>query len=165
MQDLFGARPRTQVFSEKGERETSLNKHAHEIVPRAKSHESAKSSWSKGIKWLAIAATFGATLYLAAVPGQLRIVHPDLGLQTSLSSAEDTLIIVKQEDSYSVGENIVARSESDSGEVIFGSVAAISSSEYILTENGLYHSTLKSEVFGKAILVMPGLGKLFAIFG
>jgi hypothetical protein len=164
MQDLFGARPRAQVVTETGESNSRLNKHAHEIVKRDRGNVKFDGIGKTLAKTLAWVAGFVLLVFLAAGPGQLRIVHPDLGLQTSLSSAKDALIIVKKSDAYIVGDNVVVESEAQTKDKVFGSVAAVSDSEYIVTENNLYHSALKQNVFGKVVLVMPGLGKIFSIF-
>jgi hypothetical protein len=163
-QDLFGARPRAQVVTEAGESNSRLNKHAHEIVKRDRGNVKFDGIGKTLAKTLVWVAGFALLLFLAAGPGQLRIVHPDLGLQTSLSSARDALIIVKKSDVYIVGDNVVVQSEAQTKDKVFGSVAAVSDSEYIVTENNLYHSALKQNVYGKVVLVMPGLGKIFSLF-
>jgi hypothetical protein len=164
MQDLFGARPRAQVITESGENNSRLNKHAHEIVKRDRGNVKIEGIGKSLVKTLTWVACFALLAFLAAGPGQLRIVHPDLGLQTSLSSAKDALIIVKKSDAYVVGDNVVVKSEAQSADNVFGSVAAVSDTEYIVTENSLYHSALKDNVYGKVVLVMPGLGKIFSLF-
>jgi hypothetical protein len=164
MQDLFGARPRAQVITEASDGNSRLNKHAHEIVKRDRGTSNLDGLGKSLVKTFVWVAGFALLVFFAAGPGQLRIVHPDLGLQTSLSSAKDALIIVKKSDAYVVGDNVVVKSEAQSADNVFGSVAAVSDTEYIVTENSLYHSALKDNVYGKVVLVMPGLGKIFSLF-
>jgi hypothetical protein len=161
MQDIFGARPRTQVTHEG----SKLDSKAHEIVKKEKTMSAMKFNPKRIVRWLAFPLGIALLIFLAAGPGGISITHPVKGAKTSLSSAENALVIVKAADSYSIGDNVVANVEADGSPAIFGSIAATSDKEYVLTENNLYHSALKSEVKGKVILVMPGLGFLAGLIG
>jgi hypothetical protein len=164
MQDLMGARPRTQLVTEPQGSESRLNKHAHEIVKREIGQGKKTSVLIYLGKWAASIAAVAMATFLAMGPGNLRIVHPDLGLRTSLSSAEDSLILVRKSEQYAVGESVVVRADSLGSPNVFGTIAALSDKEYIVEENSLYHSSTKESVYGKVVLVMPGLGKVFSIF-
>ena len=160
MQDIFGARPRTQVSHA-----STLDSKAHEIVKKEKAMSAMKFSPKKIARWVAYPLGLALLIFLAAGPGGISITHPVKGAKTSLSSAENALVIVKAADSYAIGDNVVANVEADGSPAIFGSIAATSDTEYVLAENNLYHSALKSEVKGKVILVMPGLGFLAGLIG
>jgi hypothetical protein len=164
MQDLMGARPRAQLMSEPSGAESRLNKHAHEIVKRNFAKRGTSVPIKNVGKWVGYLSALGIAFYVAVVPMGLRLVHPDLGLKTALSSAHDALVIVKKADDYAVGDTVVAASEGKNSPNVFGAVAAVSGTEYVLEENSLYHSALKDRVHGKVVLVIPGLGKIFSIF-
>jgi len=163
MQDLFGARPRTQVTFD---RETStFDSKAHEIVKKEKSKREISISPKKLIRWVGYPAAVALVIFLIFGPGKFSITHPVKGVNTSLSSAKNALVIVKAAESYAVGDNVVANVEEGDSPAVFGSIAATSDTEYVLTENNLYHSALKGEVKGKVVLVMPGLGYLAGLIG
>jgi hypothetical protein len=163
MQDLFGARPRTQVTFE-GEG-SKLDSKAHEIVKKEKAMRNSKIDARKIARWLAYPVVTALVVFLFVGPGKFSVTHPAMGVTTSLSSAENALVIVRAADSYVVGDNVVANIEADGSPTVFGSIAATSDTEYVLTENNIYHSALKSEVKGKVVLVMPGLGYLAGLIG
>jgi hypothetical protein len=163
MQDLFGARPRTQVTFE-GDA-SMLDSKAHEIVKKEKSVRDSKIDAKKIARWLAYPVATALVILLFVGPGKFSVTHPTMGVKTSLSSAENALVIVRAADSYAIGDNVVAHVEADGSPAVFGSIAATSDTEYVLTENNLYHSALKSEVKGKVVLVMPGLGFLAGLIG
>lgn len=163
MQDLFGARPRTQVTFEG---ETSrLDSKAHDIVKKEKPMRERKIDAKRIARWVAYPLALALAIFLIGGPGKFSITHPTLGVKTSLSSAKNALVIVRGAESYAIGENVVATVEADGSPTVFGSIAATSDTEYVLTENNLYHSALKGEVKGKVVLVMPGLGYLAGLIG
>jgi hypothetical protein len=163
MQDLFGARPRTQVTIE-GEG-SLLDSKAHEIIKKEKTVRNSKVDLKKIARWIAYPVAIALVIFLLVGPGKFSVTHPTMGVKTSLSSAKNALVIVRGAESYAVGDNVVANIEADGSPAVFGSVAATSDTEYVLTENNLYHSALKGEVKGKVILVMPGLGFLAGLIG
>jgi hypothetical protein len=163
MQDLFGARPRTQVTFDT--EPSKFDSKAHDIVKKEKAVSKMKFNPKKIARWVSYPVAVGVLIFLATGPGRISITHPVMGVKTSLSSAENALVIVKGSDTYLIGDNVVANVEADGSPVVFGSIAATSDTEYVLTENNLYHSALKSEVKGKVILVMPGLGFLAGLIG
>ena len=163
MQDLFGARPRTQV-SYDGER-SRLDSKAHDIVKKEKAVRNSKIDGKRIARWIAYPVATALIIFLIVGPGKFSITHPTMGVKTSLSSAKNALVIVRGADTYAIGDNVVANTEADGSPAVFGTIAATSDTEYVLTENNLYHSTLKGEVKGKVVLVMPGLGYLAGLIG
>jgi hypothetical protein len=163
MQDLFGARPRAQSDYESNT--SKLDNKAHEIVKKENAVRNFQIQPKKLLRWAGYTVGVALTIYLIAGPGQISITHPEKGINTSLSSAKNALVIVRASDSYAVGDNVVANVEEEGNPAVFASIAATSDTEYVLTQNNLYHTTLQSEVKGKAILVVPGLGFLAGLLG
>jgi hypothetical protein len=163
MQDLFGARPRTQVTYEGGA--SKLDSKAHDIVKKEKKSRTYTLDTKRIARWISYPVAAALLIFLIVGPGKISVTHPVKGVKTSLSSAKNALVIVKGADTYSIGDNVVASVEESGNPSVFGSIAAKSDTEYVLTENNLYHSALKGEVKGKVILVMPGLGYLAGLIG
>jgi hypothetical protein len=97
-------------------------------------------------------------IFLLVGPAGISFTLPDGGLKTSLSSAENALVIVKDSSSYEIGDSVVAKIQAPDDPYYFATIAAQSDTEYVLTENNLYHSALREDVKGKVLLVMPGIG-------
>jgi hypothetical protein len=163
MQDLFGARPRTQFD---GDSRTQLIEHGHEIV-RSSSKPTGKEFMSIKAFIKPIAAVLATVLgiFLLVGPAGISFTLPDGGLRTSLSSAENALVIVKDSSNYEIGDTVVAKIQAEDDPYYFATIAAQSDTEFVLTENNLYHTASREEVKGKVLLVMPGIGLLLHKLG
>jgi hypothetical protein len=156
MDDLFGARPRTQLDVDL---RTQLIEHGHEIVRRTARND-GKGSMNFKAFFKPITALLATALgiFLLVGPAGISFTLPDGGLRTSLSSAENALIIVKDSSGYEIGDSVVAKIQAPDDPYYFATIAAQSDTEYVLTENNLYHSAFREDVKGKVLLVMPGIG-------
>jgi hypothetical protein len=74
-------------------------------------------------------------------------------------------VIVKDSSSYEIGDSVVAALQAPENPDYFATIAAQSDTEYVLTENNLYHTALREDVKGKVLLVMPGIGFLLHKLG
>jgi len=163
MQDLFGARPRAQSDYEINP--SKLDNKAHEIVKKENAVRNFQIQPKKFLRWAGYIVGAGLVIFLITGPGGVSVTHPAKGINTSLSSAKNALVIVRSADSYAVGDNVVANVEEEGNPTVFASIAATSETEYVLTQNNLYHTTLQSEVKGKVVLVVPGLGFIAGLLG
>lgn len=158
MQDLMGARPRAQLEEEP---RTPLIERGHEIVRRpSKKRKEIDFNFHKLIKPLSTIALSSFGLFLLLGPAGVKFTLPEGGLRTSMSSAGNALVIVRESDDYQVGDSVVASVQAPDSPDYFASIAAQSDVEYVLTENNLYHTALREDVKGKVLLVMPGIGFL-----
>ena len=158
MQDLFGARPRAQLEEEP---QSPLMNRSHEIVRRpSKKGRAMEFKIEKLIKPASAIALTALGVFLLVGPGGVRFTLPEGGLRTSMSSAENALVIVRESDDYAIGDSVVAAIQGPDKPHYFASIAAQSDTEFVLTENNLYHTTLREDVKGKVLLVMPGIGYL-----
>jgi hypothetical protein len=163
MQDLFGARPRTQIDDES---RSQLIERGHEIVRRPTKNVGGGSMRLKPlIKPLAALIAAAISVFLLVGPAGISFTLPEGGLRTSLSSAENALVIVKDSSSYEIGDSVVAALQAPENPDYFATIAAQSDTEYVLTENNLYHTALREDVKGKVLLVMPGIGFLLHKLG
>jgi hypothetical protein len=156
MQDLFGARPRAQLDSE---HIAPLIERGHEIVRKpSKKGRSIEFDFKTLVKPVAGVLLSIVGVYLLVGPGGIRFTLPEGGLRTSLSTAENALVIVRESTNYQIGDTVVAAVLTPEKPDYFASIAAKSDTEFVLTENNLYHSALREDVHGKVLLVMPGVG-------
>jgi hypothetical protein len=156
MQDLMGARPRARLNEQPG---ASMMDRGHEIVRRPSNKKRSLSFQYKSlIKPLAASALAVLGISLLIGPAGVRFTLPEGGLRTSMSSAQNALVIVRESSDYQIGDTVVAAIQTESKPDFFASIAAQSDVEYVLTENNLYHTALREDVKGKVILVMPGIG-------
>jgi hypothetical protein len=163
MQDLFGARPRTEIDDES---RSQLIEQGHEIVRRStKNARKGSMSVKTLIKPLAALIATVLGVFLIVGPAGISFTLPEGGLRTSLSSAENALVIVKESPTYQIGDSVVAILQDPASPDYFATIAAQSDTEYVLTENNLYHTALREDVKGKVLLVMPGIGFLLHKLG
>ena len=163
MQDLFGARPRAQLDTQT---RTPLIEQGHEIVRKpSKKRTPIKLNIKTLIKPVAAVLLTIFGIYLLVGPGGVRFTLPEGGLRTSLSTAANALVIVRESSNYQIGDTVVAAVLTPEKPDYFASIAAQSDTEFVLTENNLYHSALKEDVHGKVLLVMPGVGYLLHKLG
>jgi hypothetical protein len=163
MQDLMGARPRTQIQEQN---KPSLLDRGHEIV-RKSSAPKKKITFNAKVLIKPAASMVAAVLAILFLigPAGVSFTLPVGGLRTSMSTAENALVIVKKASNYQIGDTVVARVEADGKPEFFATIAATSETEFVLTENNLYHSALRNDVRGKVVLVMPGIGFLLKKIG
>jgi hypothetical protein len=163
MQDLFGARPRAQLDTQT---RTPLIEQGHEIVRKpSKKRTPIKLNIKTLIKPVAAVLLTIFGIYLLVGPGGVRFTLPEGGLRTSLSTAANALVIVRESSNYQIGDSVVAAVLTPEKPDYFASIAAQSDIEFVLTENNLYHSALREDVHGKVLLVMPGVGYLLHKLG
>jgi len=163
LQDLFGARPRTQL-QDAGE--STMIERGHEIVRKSsKKSISTKSKLTALFKVLSFVASVSLGIFLLVGPAGVRFTLPEGGLSTSLSSAYNAVVIVRESSEYQIGDSVVAAVQAPDKPYYFASIAAQSDTEFVLTENNLYHTTLRTDVKGKVLLVVPGAGFLLHKLG
>jgi hypothetical protein len=163
LQDLFGARPRTQIQDVTG---SPMLDRGHEIVRKSsKKSISTKSKLTTVFKVLSITASLSLGIFLLVGPAGVRFTLPEGGLSTSLSSAYNAVVIVRESSEYQIGDTVVAAVQAPDQPDYFASIAAQSDTEFVLTENNLYHTTLRTDVKGKVLLVVPGAGFLLHKLG
>jgi hypothetical protein len=131
----------------------------HEIVRRTSAKKQGiRIEYKNLLKPVAASAVAILGILLLVGPGGVRFTLPEGGLRTSMSSAQNALVIVKKSSTYQIGDSVVAAVQTESKPDFFASIAAQSDTEYVLTENNLYHTALREDVKGKVLLVMPGIG-------
>jgi hypothetical protein len=95
----------------------------------------------------------------------MSVVHPKSGLSTATGDAKSTLMIVKSQDSYVVGENVVGDSTSQPDNPVFGVIAAAGDGVYMLNGDLGYVSVDQDDVRGRVIAIAPWWGKLASLVG
>lgn len=95
----------------------------------------------------------------------ISVVHPKSGLSTATGDAKSTLMIVKNQDSYVVGESVVGDSTAQPDNPVFGVIAAAGDGVYMLNGDLGYISVDQEDVRGKVIAIAPWWGKLASLVG
>jgi len=163
LQDLYGARPRTQVQDVS---DSPMLQRGHEIVRKpSRKPNSSKGKFIALVKFLSAIAAVSLGIFLLLGPAGVRFTLPEGGLSTSLSSAYNAVVIVRESPDYQIGDTVVAAVQAPDKPYYFASIAAQSDTEFVLTENNLYHTTLRTDVKGKVLLVVPGAGFLLHKLG
>jgi hypothetical protein len=162
MQDLFGARPRAQL---EDETHSQMIERGHEIVRKPSKKSVKKFQVKRLVKPVGTLVATALGIILLIGPAGIKFTLPEGGLSTSLSSAKNAVVIVRESDEYQIGDTVVASVIAPENPDYFANIAAQSDVEFVLTENNLYHSALREEVKGKVVLVVPGIGFLLHKLG
>jgi hypothetical protein len=102
-----------------------------------------------------------ALLYLLG----FRLEHPHSGFKSAVGSASSSIVITQKSDSYSIGQKVVAASQSKELSPVLGQVTAVNGSTYSVT-NGVYLETVEGkQIAGKMIVVLPFFGYLLNVVG
>lgn len=91
-------------------------------------------------------------------PGQLRMAHPQSGVASSLGSAVNSLIILKQGSSAKVGEAVIADISDPKSSPVLAVINAVDRDNYLLATNSEQFQSLGEKIHGKVLFVIPYLG-------
>jgi hypothetical protein len=95
----------------------------------------------------------------------LRIEHPHSGFKTALGSASSSIVLTQKTGTYSIGQKVVAASQSKELSPVLGQVTAVNGNSYSVT-NGVFLETIEGKkISGKMIVVLPFFGYLLNVVG
>lgn len=98
-------------------------------------------------------------------PGKLRIAHPLSGVSSSLGSAKNSLIIVRQGTNGKAGEPVIADIVDTDKSPVLAVVAAVDGTNYLLATDDGQFQTRSTQLHGKVYFMIPFLGVLATLFG
>lgn len=113
----------------------------------------------------ASAITVAIVLVFAGLigPGKLRIAHPQSGVSSSLGSAKNSLIIIRQGVDGKVGEPVIVNVADPKESPALAVVSAVQGGNYLLATNTEQFQSSSRDIHGKVQFVIPYLG-IFATF-
>ncbi len=129
-------------------------------MKKAKKKRNRKALTQTG---LTLAGMVAIVLTLSAL--NISVVHPKSGLSTATGDAKSTVMFVKNQDSYVVGESVVGDSTAQPDNPVFGVIAAAGDGVYMLNGDLGYISVDQDDVRGKVIAIAPWWGKLASLVG
>ena len=115
----------------------------------------------------ACAMTVAIVLVFAGLigPGKIRIAHPQSGISTSLGSAQNSLIIIRQGVKGKVGEPVIANVADLKVSPVLAVVSAVAGDQYLLATNTQQFQSSTREIYGKVQFVIPYLGFFASLVG
>jgi hypothetical protein len=94
-----------------------------------------------------------------------RLEHPQSGFKSAVGSASSSIVLTQKTGSYSIGQKVVAASQSKELSPVLGQVTAVNGNSYSVT-NGVFLETVDGKnISGKMIIVIPFFGYLLNIVG
>ena len=113
------------------------------------------------------AITVAITLVFAGLigPGKMRIAHPQSGVASSLGSAQNSLIIIRQGVKGKVGEPVIANVADPKLSPVLAVVSAVDRDQYLLATNTQQFQTTSRDIHGKVQFVIPYLGFFATLLG
>jgi hypothetical protein len=107
-----------------------------------------------------LAITVAIALVFAALigPGKMRIAHPQSGVASSLGSAENSLIILRQGQMGKVGDPVVVNVSEIKISPVLAVVNAVSGDNYLLATNTEQFQSSSRNIHGKVQFIIPYLG-------
>jgi len=115
----------------------------------------------------ASAITIAVVLVFAGLigPGKMRIAHPQSGVATSLGSAQNSLIIIRQGVKGKVGEPVIANVADPKVSPVLAVVSAVADDQYLLATNTQQFQSSSRDIHGKVQFVIPYLGFFVTLIG
>ena len=107
-----------------------------------------------------LAITIVITLVFAGLigPGKMRIAHPQSGVASSLGSAENSLIIIRQGQAGKVGDPVIVDVSDSKISPVLAVVNAVSGDNFLLATNTEQFQSSSRNIHGKVQFVIPYLG-------
>jgi hypothetical protein len=127
-----------------------------------------KSKGRKMIKFIKFIFTILVIALITAGlvgPGKIRIAHPNSGISTFFSSAENSLVIVRETSSYEIMDNVITNINDPALSPFFGQVIETNDKNLLVGIPGGQFQVVNSNIHGKALLVIPFLGILAQLIG
>ena len=113
------------------------------------------------------AITLAIVLVFAGLigPGKMRIAHPQSGVASSLGSAKNSLIIIRQGVKGKVGEPVIATVSDPKVSPVLAVVSAVDRDQYLLATNTGQFQSASRDIHGKVQFVIPYLGFFATLLG
>lgn len=112
-------------------------------------------------KTFLIAAVALVLLYVLG----FRIEHPHSGFKTAVGSASSSIVVTQKADAYSVGQKVVATSQSKELSPILGQITSVAGTTYAVTNGTFLESVEGNNINGKMIVVIPFFGYILNLIG
>ena len=115
----------------------------------------------------ACAITLALVLIFAGLigPGKMRIAHPQSGVASSLGSAQNSLIIIRQGVKGKVGEPVIVTVSDPKVSPVLAVVSAVADDQYLLATNTQQFQSTSRDIHGKVQFVIPYLGFFATLLG
>lgn len=91
-------------------------------------------------------------------PGKFRVVHPQSGVSSSLGSAVNSFVILRQGSGAKVGEAVIAEISDPKSSPVLAVVNAVDNDNYLLATNTEQFQSNSKKIHGKVLIVIPYLG-------
>jgi hypothetical protein len=98
-------------------------------------------------------------------PARLRVSHPHSGAASSLGSAKNSLVIIREGIRGKVGEPVIALTSDPKDSPVLALVTAVDGDNFMIATNSLRLQTNSKEILGKVQFVIPYLGVLANLIG
>jgi len=113
---------------------------------------------------------FGSSLAIAAVAAVLfgflglRFAHPQSGVNTSTGSASSTIVLIKPNQIFEVGDSVIADIRTSPENPVMSLVAAVSQDAILLATQDGYSQVNTDQVRGRVVVLFPYFGKVANLF-
>jgi len=98
-------------------------------------------------------------------PGKLRFAHPQSGVETSLGSIENSLVIVRQGVAGKVGDPVLVDVSDSKISPVVAIVTAVQGDNYLLNTSAEQLQSSTRNIHGKVQFVIPYLGFFASLVG
>lgn len=123
------------------------------------------SKFKSKVGWLLAPILVAASAYIMVGPAGLKFAHPVAGASTSLGSANTSLVVVRQQDKYEVGQSVVSDLPSPKPSPVIGIVAAVSERAILISTDTGYVQIRTELLHGKVVAVLPFIGQIANLIG
>jgi hypothetical protein len=123
------------------------------------------SKYKKLLGWLITIFVVVTAIYILTGPVGFKFSHPKVGLSTALGSANSLIVLVRQLETYDVGQLVVSESSSNGISPIMAQIAGVSKASILLSNETGSIEVRPQAIHGKIVVVLPFIGHLARLIG
>jgi len=120
-----------------------------------------KSSIAKKIAlWISSVLAIAGLVFILLGPVGLKFAHPVGGASTALGKADSSIVVVRAQDKYEVGDSVISDLPQNQPSPVVGIVAAVSDRALLLSTDTGYIQIRVEQLHGKVVAVLPFVGQI-----
>lgn len=123
--------------------------------------EVTKKSLVKKIAfWLSSVLVIAGIIFILLGPVGLKFAHPVGGASTALGKADSSIVVVRAQDKYEVGDSVISDLPQNQPSPVIAIVAAVSDRALLLSTDTGYVQIRIEQLHGKVVGILPFIGQI-----
>jgi hypothetical protein len=119
-----------------------------------------KSLLKKIAFWVSSVLVVAGAVFILLGPVGLKFAHPVGGASTALGQADSSIVVVKAQDKYVVGDSVISDLPQNQPSPVVAVIAAVSDRALLLSTGTGYMQIRPEQLHGKVVGVLPFIGQI-----